>query len=173
MLRLISILMMLYSYFLVQTSLAKLPPRIPTHFDAFGKANAWGSPDTLWILLVAQVVTSLVFLGIPYLGQRFPGAVNLGAHRLSDYTSAQQGRILPLLHEMSGYMCLFMMSGYMCLFMNTFFVFMLRQIIKAATAAEPHLDIAWPLGTTLIGTLFVTLYYLRKISRVAKGEAPP
>lgn len=102
MLRLISLAMMLYSYFLVRTRLPELPQRIPTHFNAAGEPNGWGSPDTLWTLLGAQVLVSVVFLGVPYLGQRFPQTVNLGLRRLSDYTPEQRLRILPLLHDWMG-----------------------------------------------------------------------
>jgi uncharacterized membrane protein len=163
MLRLISVVLMLYSYFLIQTNFPELPPRIPTHFDAAGNANGWGSPNTLWILLVAQVTTGVVFLIIPYLGRRFPGSVNLGTRRLSDYTPAQQARILPLLHDM---------MAYMSILMNLFFVFMLQGVLRAATQSHPQLPMAWPLLLLLGGILFITLYYLRRITRTAKEEGP-
>src|ERR1035441_7749610 len=65
MLQLISIAMVVYSYFLIQTNLPNLPPRIPTHFNAAGVADGWGSPDTLWILLGVQALTCAVFLIMP------------------------------------------------------------------------------------------------------------
>jgi len=159
MLRLASVLMALYSYFLVQTNIGKLPRCIPTHFDAAGKANGWGSPDTLWVLLFAQVLVGLVFLAVPYLGERFPGIVNLGRHRLSDYSPEQQARILPLLQDM---------AGYMSLLTNLFFVLMLRQVIHAATDPAPHLNMAPPMTILLGGFLVVMLYYMRKIFRITK-----
>jgi len=67
MLQLISLVMVIYSYFLIQTNISKLPRLIPTHFNAAGVANGWGSPDTLWILLGAQALTTVVFLAVPYL----------------------------------------------------------------------------------------------------------
>jgi uncharacterized membrane protein len=163
MLRLISLVLMFYSYFLIRTSLSNLPPCIPTHFDAAGNANGWGSPNTLWFLLIAQVVTGVVFLFVPYMGRRFPGIVNLGTRRLSDYTPAQQARILPLLHDM---------MAYMSILMNLFFVFMLQGVIHAATQSHPQLPAAWPLGLLLGSSLFITLYYLRRITRTAKEEGP-
>jgi uncharacterized membrane protein len=36
-----------------------LPQRIPTHFNAIGEPNAWGSPSTLWLL---PAVAAFVFL---------------------------------------------------------------------------------------------------------------
>jgi uncharacterized membrane protein len=163
MLRLISLVLMFYSYFLIRTRLSNLPPCIPTHFDAAGNANGWGSPNTLWFLLIAQVVTGVVFLFVPYMGRRFPGIVNLGTRRLSDYTPAQQARILPLLHDM---------MAYMSILMNLFFVFMLQGVIHAATQSHPQLPAAWPLGLLLGSSLFITLYYLRRITRTAKEEGP-
>lgn len=85
MLQLISLVMVIYSYFLIQTNLPKLPRRIPTHFNAAGVADGWGSPDTLWVLLGVQALTCVLFLIVPYVGQRFPGAIHVGSRRLSDF----------------------------------------------------------------------------------------
>ena len=57
MLQLVSLMMLIYSYFLIRTNLPNLPARIPTHFNAAGVADGWGSPDTLWVLLGAQACT--------------------------------------------------------------------------------------------------------------------
>ena len=162
MLQLASLLMMVYSFVLIEISVGKLPARIPTHFNAAGNADGWGSPDTLWVLLLAQVVTGLIFVGVPLIGQRWPQAVNLGTRRLSDFTPEQQARILPLLRDM---------TGYMSVLLNLFFVVMLRQIIAAATAVHPHLFVPWPLGIMLAGFVLITVYYLRRIFRVAKEPA--
>lgn len=37
-----------------------LPERVPTHFDAAGHANAWGPPETLWLLPVLAGVLYLL-----------------------------------------------------------------------------------------------------------------
>ncbi len=37
-----------------------LPDRIPTHFDAAGNPNGWGSPQTLWLLPVLGASLYLV-----------------------------------------------------------------------------------------------------------------
>jgi uncharacterized membrane protein len=161
MLQLISLVMLIYSYFLIQTSLPKLPHHIPTHYNAAGVANGWGSPDMLWILLGAQALTCAVFLLVPYLGQRFPGSVHFGSRRLSDFSPAQQERLLPILNEMGG--CLSVV-------MNLFFVFMLRQVIQQATESIPHLYMLWPLTVLVAGTLGVTLFYFRKFNQAAKDE---
>ena len=100
MLQLISIVMVVYSYFLIQTSIPKLPRFIPTHFNAAGVADGWGSPETLWILLGAQALTCAVFLAVPYIGLRHPGSVHFGSRRLSDFPPAQRERMLPMLNDL-------------------------------------------------------------------------
>ena len=161
MLKLVSLALVLYSYFLIQASLPKLPRLIPTHFNAAGEPNGWGSPGSLWILLGVQVLTCVVILSVPYLGRRFPETVSLGLRRLSDYTPAQRVRILPLLDDM---------MGYVSILMNLFFVFMLRGTLRAAEQAHPQLHIRWPLALLLGGTLFLVIYHLRRFSQVAKEE---
>jgi uncharacterized membrane protein len=160
MLQLISVVMVIYSYFLVQTNVPKLPRIIPTHFNAAGVADGWGSPDTLWFLLGAQALTCGVFLIVPYVGKRFPGMVHFGTRRLSDLSPAQRTRMLPMLNNM---------TGYLAIVMNLFFVFMLQKIIQAAAQPLPHLEMFWPMALLLGGTLSIVLYYLRKFNRVAKG----
>ena len=162
MLQLISLVMVIYSYFLIQTSLPRLPRSIPTHFNAAGVADGWGSPDTLWILLVVQILTSVGFLAVPYLGQRFPQTVNLGLRKLSDYSPEQRIRILPLLGEM---------MGFLSVGTNMFFAFLLHEIIQAAAQPIPRIHVLLPLGLLLGGALGITLYYLDRIRRAAKADA--
>jgi uncharacterized membrane protein len=159
MLQLVSALLVAYSYFLIRTNLPHLPTRIPTHFNGAGAADGWGSPDTLWFLFGTQVLTWVVFLIVPYLGQRFPGMVHLGTRRLSDYSPAQRVRMLPLLNDM---------AGYMCIVMNLFFVWMLNGIIKAATEPIPHIEVFGPLALLIGGMLGITLYYLARFRRAAQ-----
>jgi uncharacterized membrane protein len=45
-----------------------LPDRIPTHFDAAGEPNGWGSPNTLWLL---PVIGAAIYLLITVISQ-FP-----------------------------------------------------------------------------------------------------
>ena len=51
---------------------AALPERIPTHFDASGQANAWGSPGSLWLLPGVAVGLYLLIT----LVSLFPSAFN-------------------------------------------------------------------------------------------------
>jgi uncharacterized membrane protein len=161
MLQLISLVMVIYSYFLIQTNIPKLPRIIPTHFNAAGVADGWGSPDTLWVLLGAQALTCAVFLIVPYVGQRFPGAVHFGSRKLSDFPPAQRARMVPILNDL---------AGYLSILMNVFFVFMLHEMIKAATQPIPHLHMFWPLGLLMGGTLGIMLNFLWKFRRAAKQE---
>jgi uncharacterized membrane protein len=49
-----------------------LPQRIPTHFAANGRANAWGPPSSLWLLPLVGVVVYL-FISVVAL---FPATFN-------------------------------------------------------------------------------------------------
>jgi uncharacterized membrane protein len=160
MLQLISLVMVIYSYFLIQTSLPRLPRYIPTHFNAAGVADGWGSPDTLWVLLGAQALTCVVFLIVPYVGQRFPGAVHVGSRHLSDFPPAQRARMLLKLTDM---------AAYLSIVMNLFFVIMLRRIIQAAAQSIPHLEMFWPMVLMMAGMLGIVLYYLVQFRLAAKG----
>jgi len=161
MLQLISLVILIYSYFLVQTSLPKLPRLIPTHFNADGVANAWGSPDILWFVLGAQALTCAVFLIVPYLGQRVPQAVHFGSRRLSDFPPAQRPRMAAMLNDL---------AGYLSIVMNLFFVFVLHEMIQSATEPIPHIHMRLPLALLVGGMFGIMLYYLGKFRRAAKGE---
>jgi uncharacterized membrane protein len=161
MLQLISLVMLIYSYFLIQTNLPKLPRSIPTHFNAAGAADGWGSPDTLWVLFAVQAFTCAIFLIVPYVGQRFPGAVHIGSRHLSDFSPAQRARMLPMLNSM---------TGYMSIVMNLFFVLMLHEIVQAATQPHPHIHPFFPMVLLLGGMFGIMLYYLAQFRRAAKGE---
>jgi len=109
-----------------------------------------------------QVLTCGLFLVIPLLGRRFPGTVNLGFRRLSDFTPAQRARIMPLLTDM---------MGYMSVLLSLFFCILLRQIIQAASSSHPHISIGWEVGLLLAGSAVTVIFYLRRINAVA-DETP-
>jgi uncharacterized membrane protein len=156
--RLIAIGLALYSFFLIKTNIPRLPARIPTHFNAAGEADGWGSPDTLWVLLLVQVLTSGLFLAIPLLGRRFPESVNLGSRKLSDFTPAQRERIMPLFTDM---------MGYVSVLLGLLFCILLRETIHAASSSHHHIPFWWELGLFLAGTAATLIYYLRRIFAVA------
>jgi uncharacterized membrane protein len=156
--RLITLGLVFYSFFLIKTNIPRLPARIPTHFNAAGEADGWGSPDTLWVLLLAQALTCGLFLAVPLLARRFPGTVNVGFRRLSDFTPGQRERIMPFLTDM---------MGYMSVLLGLFFCILLRDIIHAASSSHPHISPWWELGLFLAGTAATLIYYLRRIFAVA------
>jgi uncharacterized membrane protein len=135
--RLVTLGLAFYSFFLIETNIPRLPARIPTHFNGAGEANGWGSPDTLWLLLVVQVLTCGLFLAMPLLGRRYPGSVNLGTRKLSDFTPEQRERIMPLLTDM---------AGYMSVLLGLLFSVLLRETIHAVSSSHPHLSPWWELG---------------------------
>jgi uncharacterized membrane protein len=161
--RLIALGLAFYSFILIKTNIPRLPACIPTHFNAAGEANGWGSPDTLWYLLEVQVLVCGLFLAMPLLGRRFPGSVNLGRRRLSDFTPEQRERIMPLLTDM---------MGYMSVLLSLLFSILLREIIHASSSSHPHFAPKWELGFFLAGTAATFIYYLIRIFAVAR-EMPP
>jgi uncharacterized membrane protein len=154
--RLITIVLALYSFFLIEVNISRLPPRIPTHFNAAGEANGWGSAHSLWFLLVVQVLTCGLLLAVPFLGRNFPGMVHLGSRNLSDFTPAQRERIMPLLTEM---------MESMSVLLSLLFCILLREIIHSASSSHAHFS-PWWIGALFIGTAVITLYYLRRIYAV-------
>jgi uncharacterized membrane protein len=49
-----------------------LPARIPTHFNAAGQPDGWGTPGMLWLL---PVVAAIIYM-LMTLVSRYPGAFN-------------------------------------------------------------------------------------------------
>ena len=156
--RLITFGLAFYSLFLIKTNIPRLPARIPTHFNAAGEADGWGSPDTLWFLLLVQVLTGGLFLVVPLLARRFPGTVNVGFRKLSDFAPAQRERIMPFLTDM---------MGYMSVLLSLLFCILLRETIHAASSSHPHFAPWWEFGLFLAGTAATLIYYFRRIFAVA------
>jgi uncharacterized membrane protein len=158
MLRLISIVLLIYSFFVIQTSIPTLPSRIPTHFNAEGVANGWGSPDTLWILFGAQALVSLVFLTIPLLSQIIPGAIHFGTRRLSDFPPDKQPQMISMLNDM---------AACMSIVINVFFVFFVTDMVRAVAQPIPHLHPVMPLVLLFAGMFAVLFYYGARFYRAA------
>ena len=157
----VSAALALYSFFLIQTSMPHLPSRMPTHFNLAGQADGWGSPQTLWVMLVLQVLVAGVMLSIPFWGRRYPGSVHLGTRNLSDFTPAQLERVWPLLDQMA--------SG-MSIATSLFFVYIIREIIRAAGSANPRFHQGWaPL--LLVGAMAgLAVYYIWRINKEAQEK---
>lgn len=153
--KLFAVAMALYSYFLIKANLARLPSRIPTHFNFAGKPDGWGSPHVLWVLLAIQVLIAFILLFVPLCGRRFPRAVHLGAKNLSDFTPEQRELMMPLLEKM---------AGLMSLAASLFFVYLIRETIRTAEVAHPRTHMDWALGL-FIGTMTgLPLYYIHRIN---------
>jgi uncharacterized membrane protein len=161
MLRLISLLLLVYSFFIVRTALPTLPRCIPTHFNAAGVADGWGSPDILWTLLGAQALMCALFLIVPYLGQLSPNLVHFGRRRLSDFAPAQRARALSMMSDMAA--CL-------SIVMSVFFVLMLHSFIRAATQPIPRLHPVFPLVLLIGGMVTILVYYFVQFARVATRD---
>lgn len=158
--RLITAALAVYSFLLIRTSIARLPARIPTHFNAAGEPNAWGSPNILWTLLLIQVATCGVLLLMPLLTRRFPGMVHLGWRNLNDFSTTQQQRILPLLTAM---------MEYLTVPLAFLFTVLVHQMIAAASSPHPRLSIWWALALFISGTAAILIYYMRRINVAADG----
>ena len=155
--RFITLALALYSFFLIKTNIPRLPARIPTHFNAAGEANAWGSPDTLWFMLGVQVLMCGLMLAMPLVGRRFPGTVHLGTRNLSDFTPELQERIMPLFTRM---------MEWMSVLLGLLFSSLLYEIIQTSASTHPHLP-KWELGAFIGGTAVILIYYLYRINALA------
>jgi Domain of unknown function (DUF1648) len=158
--KIIAAALALYSAFLIQSSLPILPSRIPVHFNAAGQPNGWGSPQTLWVMLVFQLLVVGAVLSIPFLSRKFPASVHLGTQRFSDLTPEQRGRALPLLDKM---------GGWMSVATSLFFVFLIRESIRAAESSHPQFHAGWAAVLFVGGMVGVAFYYLRRINKAAQA----
>ena len=160
--RLLSVALIVYSFFEVQTNLLRLPARIPTYFDLAGKPNGWSDPHTLWFLLATQVLVTGVMLSIPYLARRVPSLISLGLHKVSDYPPEAQKRVIPLIDDMSGLMGL--PSSFL-------FIVLIRDIVHIALTPGARQN-SWVIWRYLVGFTLVVIYYVARINREAQ-QAPP
>jgi uncharacterized membrane protein len=158
--RIVAAVLVVYSFFLIQFSMPHLPARIPIHFDIAGQPNGWGSPGTLWVLLFFQVLVTGVMLSISFLGRRFPGSVNLGARKLGDYTPEQRERIWPLLDQL---------AGWMGVATGLFFVFLIREAIRAAESPLPRFRMGWLPFVFVGGMAGLAIYFVSRINGEAKS----
>jgi len=159
-LQLVSVGLVIYSFFFIRTAIPALPGRIPMHFDAAGAPNGWGSPQSLWALFGAQAISCLVFLLIPYLGQAVPSAIHLGRKRLSDFREEQRPRVMAMLTDM---------AAYLNIVMNLFFAAILRQVVQAARQTPPQLHPVVPLVVLVICVAGIVIYYGVRFNSAAKG----
>ena len=158
--RIVAAVLAVYSFFLVQTSLPHLPSRIPIHFNLAGEPNGWGSPHTLWVLLFFQVLVTGVMLSMSFWGRRFPGTVSLGTRNLGDYTPEQRERVWPLLDQM---------AGWMGVATSLFFVYLIREAIRAAESSHPRFRMGWLPLVFVGGMVGLAICFVSRINREAKS----
>jgi uncharacterized membrane protein len=161
--KIIAAALAIYSSFLIQSSLPHLPARIPIHFNMAGQPTGWGSPRTLWVLLAFQVLLAVLMLSILFWGRRFPGAVNLGTRSLGDYTPEQRERIWPLLDQM---------AGWMCVATSLFFVYLIRESIRAVGSPNPRFHSGWVPLLFVGGMAGLVIYFVSRINREAQFPQP-
>ena len=157
--KIIAAVLALYSAFLIQTSLPGLPGRIPVHFNAAGQPDGWGGPQTLWVMLFFQLLVAVAMLSVSFWGRKFPGSVHLGARRFSDLTPEQRERALPLLDQM---------AGWMSVAVSLFFVFLIRESIRAAESSNPEFHAGWAAVLFVGGMVVLAFYYLRSINKAVE-----
>lgn len=153
--------LVVYSAVTIVLALPKLPARIPTKFNSSGEPVGWGGPETLWIMLLTQVLVTVLILAVPAIGRRAPQLVNLGFRKLSDFPPQARQRVMPLLEEM-------------CAWMAILFAFLFTVIIRGMirAAREPAARVGdWPLAVFLAGTAIVVIYYLLQMNRLADEES--
>jgi hypothetical protein len=115
-----------------------------------------GRPDSLWVLLLAQVLGGVVFLVIPILATRFPGTVHAGLRKLSDFTTEPCNQILLLLADM---------TGNMSVLLSLLFSVLVLETIHAATSSYPHFVPARQLRLFLAGVAVNIVYYTWRVFR--------
>ncbi|HEV2245610.1 MAG TPA: DUF1648 domain-containing protein [Terriglobia bacterium] len=161
--RIVAAILAVYSFFLVQASLPRLPARIPIHFNMAGEPNGWGSPRTLWLLLAFQVLLAAVMLSVSYWARRFPAAVHLGTRNLSDFTPEQRERVWPLLDQL---------AGWMGVATSLFFVYLIRESIRAAESPSPRFHSGWVPLLFAGGMAGLAIYFVSRINREARLPRP-
>lgn len=154
--RLASVGLLAYSFLFIYTWMPRLPARIPVHFNAAGRADAWGDPGMLWWLLLVQLGMTGLFLGLPWLHSRFPNLGHIGVHRMRDFSPEQRDEIQATLAQM---------FGIDSILINGVFVYLIRGTIHAAMNPGAGLS-PWPPGLMAGGTIVVSLYFVWRLTRL-------
>ena len=89
----IAIVALLYGIVLVLQSWSTLPQTIPTHFNAKGEADGWGSKGMIWLLPAISVVMIPMMLWL----RRYPWLSNVPWEINEENALQQYGLIVRLL----------------------------------------------------------------------------
>jgi uncharacterized membrane protein len=149
-LEIIAIAFMLYGIVEVLLNWSTLPQQIPTHFDAAGNADGWGSKGTIWLLpaIVAVLIPSLLLL------RRFPWLSNAPIKITEDNAEHQYALIVRLLSLLA------------CL-VSFMFLTLLLDIISIAGGGTSLLG-AWMLPVHMIPIACCIIWYVVSSIRSAK-----
>ena len=93
MLEAIALVALMYGLILVLQSWSTLPPSIPTHFNAKGEVDGWGSKNMIWLL----PAISVVMIPLMLLLRRYPWLSNVPWEITKENAMQQYGLIVRLL----------------------------------------------------------------------------
>lgn len=131
---------------------SELPTTIPTHFDAAGKADGFGSRSTLFVLIGVQVALYLLLTFMRYLPARFynvPVTV----------TERNLVRVGALLRRFPR-----VMKAALSLTLSMLIVGTIRVALAQATSLNP-----WLTGIGMAGILCAVLWLLVETSRISRA----
>lgn len=130
----------------------RLPDRIPTHFDAAGNPNGWGSPSMMMLMPVIAFATWLTLTVV----SRFPAAFH--------YPVSAVPELLPRLQSLTQQMLVVLKAELTCLFAALQWIF-----IRSARTGDGHLFGAI-LPIVLAGVLGTVAWYIFAIFRIATAR---
>ena len=129
----------------------RLPDRVPTHFDAAGQANAWGSPRAL----LALPIVALALYVLMTVVSRHPSVFNFPVR----VTSANRSRLEGLALEMIAWL----KAEVLCLF-----AWIQSMTIELARSGQGRLS-PWFMPVTL-GAVFATIvWYVAAMRRAGRA----
>jgi hypothetical protein len=171
MLRVLTAVVIIYSYFEIKSDLPLLTARLPTNRNPAGQPVGSVIGHGLWINLFLQIFISGLLLAVPYVGRWFPEAVHFGWRCLSDYTPEQRERIMPLLRNM---------MGLASLLVSVVFGLCNHLRIQSALTSGPRLPADWftsvfssqlqLMAGLAVGLGVLTVYYVGRFDAEAEKK---
>ena len=135
-------------------SYTSLPDTVPTHFNAAGRADDFGSRDSIWALWFVSLGLYAMFTALNFVPLRSP-LWNLPEHIKEDTS----GRSRPLVNELVAWLKLLTVS-----------IFFFLSWLTVQTAQEA--EVAWSVPVLLVSSLFLPLLtlavYLYRMGQLKK-----
>jgi uncharacterized membrane protein len=138
----IAIVTLLYGIVLVLQNWNALPPNIPTHFNAKGEADAWGSKSMIWLL----PAISVVMIPLMLLLRRYPWLSNVPWEINEENAVQQYGLIVRLL-------------SILACDVSLLFLILLYDTISIAGGGSSLLG-SWFMPIFVVGTIAPIIWYL-------------